>query len=423
MYQTSFAQLREEIENINKQSKEQLGYLKGKIETLENKNNSLEEAAIIAESKLQEYIIQSNLKDDEKAKIQHSIDLATNLAVLNRKCLFFEKQESDLRNEINSLRNNVLSAENNFHQKCSEMSILEKTLTSKLRIAENELRTKIDNSILQETQKHLDELTVKYKSLLQNLDNICSENSLENKILKETANSLNKEKEELQQKLKLALIKTHEGINEDALAKKLAEMEVNEITERQRANHIQNLYELVKEQLQKSEDRFREFEGYNKEIMHKNLLLQESLKDLQNQVENYVDPITFEQLQMQYTNVLKENESLSVENEKIKENLKIANTNLETYKHWSSLQEYEFLCLKHEIVDLQAATDDKTVIARLSSDVVNARLSESKMEQRVKSLCEELEELKRKHAESDKILQEEKQKTIEGRSEFEKRIR
>lgn len=414
-----------EIKSINENSKKQLKLLKEKVQSLQDRNNSVEEAAAIAESKLQEYITQSNLTNDETARVKHAAELAANLAVLNRKCLFFEKQESDLRKEINCLKENILITENDLRRKSCDLSTMERVLKSKLAVAENELKSKIDGETFQETQKYFDELNLKYKNLLRDYEYLCSENSLEVKMLTEASDSLREEKHELQMKLETVLMKLHgEGAEEmeGTLAKKLAETEVNEITERQRANHIQNLYELVKDQLQKSEDRSREFENNNKEIMHKNLLLQESLKDVQNKVANFMDVSSFKEVQMKYTVVLKENEALLAENENLKGDVKVLNSTLETYKHWSASQECEFLCLKHEVVDLQAATDDKTVIARLSRDVVNARLAESTMEQKVNNLTEELKACKRKCGENEKLLEEEKQRAIELRNEFERRV-
>lgn len=414
VYHSNYIKLQEEIKTIDKQAKEKIHLLNEKVQSLQDANKILEESTTIAETKLNEYLFQSNMASDEKVK--RAAELAANIAVLNRKCLYFETQESDLNLEINNLRNELLTAENNLQQKSSELHIMENTHKTKLAIAENELKSKIDATTFLELQKNMDDLDLKYKKLLHEMNHVCSENSLELKLLTESNQSLQKEKQELQEKLKIAIAKIH---HENVVAKKLAETEVNEITERQRANHIQNLYELVKEQLQKSEDRFREFETYNKEIMHKNLILQENLKDLQNQVLNYVDPSTFKEIQTNYLNALKENETLSTINEQLKSDVKVLNSKLEAYTLWSSSKEYEFLNLKHQIVDLQAASDDKTVIARLSRDVVNARLSENKMEQKVRSVLEELEELKSKCVESENLLQIERERSTEIRTEFE----
>lgn len=426
-YRSDFQKLQEEIQNIDTKSKENLKILNEKVQTLQDENKTLAESNTIAEAKIKEYSLQfDSLDSDVKAKIQHSVELATNLAVLNRKCLHFEKQESSLREEIQNLRNDLLTAENNLLQKSTEMNVIEKDLKTKLLVAENELKGKVDAVTHQETQKDLDELNLKYKKLLEEFKELCDENKLELKILTETNQLLKKEKQELQEKLKIALTKIQsENVkdnNEDTMAKKLAETELNEITERQRANHVHNLYELVKEQLQKSEDRFREFETYNKEIMHKNLRLQESLKDLQNQALNWVDPFTFKDVQAKYSAALEENRALSIDNEKLKGEIKILNSKLETYKMWSGSQEYELLSLKHQIVDLQAATDDKTVIARLSTDVVNARLSENKTEQKLKGLIDELSDYKRKFSESQSRFEDENEKVKELKTHFEKSI-
>lgn len=412
-----FAKLQEELEA----TKEEIATLKQNLATLEEQKKTLEETAAVSEAKLQEYLTQSNLSGDELAKTQHNIQLAASVALMNRKCLYYEKQESIYREELCNFKNDLLTAESNLKDKSAEMSVKITTLQTKLMAAENELKGKVDGLAFQRLQKSSDELKVKYSKLLQDFENICSENSLELKILNETTQSLKKEKQELKEKLSIALTKTCTA--DDAVAKKLAETEVNEITERQRANHVNNLYELVKEQLQKSEERFKEFEAYNKEIMHRNLILQENFKDMQDRVLTYVDLETFKQVQSKCSALIEQNGNVTQENETLKESVKALKAKLETHQMWSASQEYELLSLKHQIVDLQAAGDDKTVIARLSTDVVNARLAENRLEQKINNVSEIVKELEKKCEKNESLLEGEKERKLQMAAEFEKRFR
>lgn len=68
---------------------------------------------------------------------------------------------------------------------------------------------------------------------------------------------------------------------------------VREISEKHRADHTNNLYELVKEQLKKSEEKFVEFSKYGDGLLQKNLVLQERVAGLEDQLTLWVDPDLF----------------------------------------------------------------------------------------------------------------------------------
>lgn len=142
------------------------------------------------------------------------------------------------------------------------------------------------------------------------------------------------EKEELKEKLNecLSKLKINDASetteeNTQTLSKKLSECEVNLIGERQRANHINNLYELVKEQLNKSEERFREYETHTKEIMHKNLELQGQLKEAEDKLCGFVDVEVYNASKEEYRKVMERENELTMMIGKLQEEKNVRNKN------------------------------------------------------------------------------------------------
>lgn len=423
-YKTDFTNVEERYNKITEEIKTQTEMWNSKLQDLENRNRNLEEKAEISESKVKEFITHTNFNEDNFAKAQHSAELAANIVSLNRKCVYLETEEMNLKNKIKQTEKELLDSNTSFINISSKFERKEKELLSKIEILEVERKSLVDKKLLLDTQENLDVINLKYKQLLKDFEKVCNENKNEIAVLNQWIKDLQKDKKEVTEKLKDAMGKLYSKNDktEEQLSKKLSECEVNEISERQRANHINNLYELVKEQLQKSEDRFKEFELYNKEIMHKNLVFQDTLKDLQNNILNSVDLNVYKELEEKYTLLIQEKEKLEMSNSDLQEELKVLKTTLTAQKLWTSAQEYEFLSLKHQLVDLQAVTDDKTVIARLSTDVVQARLSEAKSEKKISELTEVLEEIKSKCGRYEDLLSQEKERCSSHLEQSQKKI-
>lgn len=341
----------------------------------------------------------SKLDNDEIAKCEKLKEMGTKIITLNRKCIFLENSESKLANDLKKLKENLLNSETSYISKLHKLDIEKHELLNKINKMENLLNNTVEKQELIKLQDDLDQLTLKYRELLQSLSDIQNKHCKEIDVLKESNIIYKKEKDEINTKLADALNKLHTfetiSCNIDnatqILTKKLAQSEVNEITERQRGNHINNLYELVKEQLKNSEERYTEFEKFNKEIMRKNLQLQENVKDLQDKMINYVDFTEFNELKNKCANLLDEQSQLISEKLMLKEELQLMKKKDETSTLWNSSKEYEFLNLKHQIVDLQSSSDEKAIIARLSSDVVNARLSEAECRKMISDLKTEFD--------------------------------
>lgn len=396
-----------------------------KILDLEKQNTILIESVEVSEAKLKEYVFQTNLNESSDSKIHHSAQLAANIVVLNRKCVYLDGENKNLEKVIKQFKIKLSNTKNASSRRLCKMSRRSNFLANKLSITENICKTHVDATVLQETQEKFDNVSLKYRLLQQEYQNVSNKDNLSINILNESVKLLQNEKAELLQKLTTEMKKFYlkDGDeNAEILASKLAETEIKEITERQRANHINNLYELVKEQLKKSEERFEELEVHNKEIIQKNIILQQKLNELQDQIINNVDIHVFKEIQEKCTNLLKENGELTSKNEKLIENVKVSNETIETQKLLMHSQEYECLSLKHQLVDLQAVSEDKAIIARVSSDLLQARLSEATTEKRIDDLLEENQELEQRCELFENLLCEEIEKSKENLKQSSRQI-
>lgn len=390
-----------------------------------------DEKCEVLEGKLKDLTDYTNLSQDERAKREKVVEMSTKIITLNRKCVYLETSELKLSNDVKKLQDDVLNLEKANNKKLNKIETENKCLLNETDIFRNKLKNTASQLLLLQTQNNLDNLTLKLRDLLQRVAELETKHTKELSVLKETNEMFKKEKEELAGKLvetlnKLKYFEVSSFTVETAieiLTKKLSQTEVNEITERQRGNHINNLYELVKEQLKNSEDRYTEFEKFNKEIMRKNLQLQENVKDLQDKVIHYVDVNAFRELQEKYTSLLEDKEKILQNHSMLTQELEIIKKSFDCQNLWTNLKEYEFLNLKHQIVDLQSTTDAKAIIARLSSDVVNARLTEADCRKTIDDLRNELNKLEDEYNQCQNNLIEERKEHEELSQGFSLKIR
>ncbi|KAI4458205.1 centrosomal protein [Holotrichia oblita] len=376
-------------------------------ETYSKTTSELTEKVDILENKLKEISKYVDKGRDEQAKLKQVSEMSGTIIILNRKALYLENENKKLISELKAVKQDLLDAEIAVKKKINDLKIENNSLSKNIEVLKNNVSNTINLSEHKKLLNDFDNLTLKHRSLLNNVTEICTQNNNEAILMKGSIDLLKNEKEELYSKLKdvISKLNTFEVATYEVdkaietLSKKLSQIEVNEITERQRANHMTNLYELVKEQLRKSEERYKEFENYNKDLMYRNLSFQECLKEFQDKVINEIDFSDYSAIQSKCGKLLEDNANLAQDIERLQGQLEAVQRLVNTQKLWSSSQEYEFLSLKHQILDLQASTDDKAVISRLSSDVVHARLQEADVQKKIDNILDQYKKLEEEYYE------------------------
>lgn len=183
-----------------------------------------------------------------------------------------------------------------------------------------------DMEHFKELQSSLNDYVKKHRQLLGEVEEQRDQHNMEISILKQCEVDVTKENREIKgefiritgassaqvavaDKLSKLLVKLNQKVHKEdlsaaSMSQKLADFEVSRylhsffficsgqlivfkveaLSERNRANHTNNLYELVKEQLRKSEEKFAEFSKFGEGLVQKNLLLQERIVELEDQL-------------------------------------------------------------------------------------------------------------------------------------------
>ena len=386
----------------------------------------LEEANSIKEKKLALVVPEASADD---ALVTKSLQLAEDNIVLNRKRAYLENDITRLTLQVTNLQNDLTSAEATCLKKIHDLSQKNKTLINSVEVLTNQVKFGVDSSDYAELKGNFEGLTVKYRDLLHKFGQMGRDRDFQVKMLEEMRKNLQNEKNELENKVvnlceKLYCCSNGES-NEDLeiLATKLAKVEASEISERQRANHTNNLYELVKDQLQKSEDRLKQIDKYNTEVLQKNLVLQEQLKDAENKLVSFVDQAAHKSLQSKYNSLLQNNDKLVLSITDLQHELSSLKNSTKVASYHSSQRDQELLSLKHQLVDLQAVSDDKMQIARLSSELSHSRLQEADCTHKMEQLSEELRISNNKNAELTKEMQRKAAEATDRDNELKRKVR
>ncbi|XP_018571875.1 centrosomal protein of 290 kDa [Anoplophora glabripennis] len=391
--------------------------LENELKSNEERLKVIEDKCELSESKLK--VLEENETDE--AKLKKLEEIVSDNVVLKRKVIYLEDDSNKLTKKLEELKIDLSNSQSEHIKKIGELSRANITLEKNLAILKNLNETSVDYEAFEDLRKTLDGITIKYRELSSNIKKDNEEKCAEIKMLQESQKTFEKDKAELKKKLvevlsKLSLQSVQDVDDKmEKHSQKLAECEVNEITERQRANHTNNLYELVKEQFNKSEERFQEYSKYNEDLLKKNLVLQEQLKEAEHNLCNYIDRASYKQLQTVNNDLVRQNEKLEVLNSKLEEDLKLAKQSFNNQQMWNNCKEQELLHLKHQVVDLVSASDEKMIIAQLNSDLLHCRQSENvyktrldEAEEELKSTKEELERNTTKY-EQEKLEAEEKE--------------
>lgn len=379
------------------------------LKSSEDKLKILQEEHDIVLEKLKILISET---DEEKVKKINDI-ITTNVS-LNRKLVYLENESKKLCTRIEYLEKDFNNVEKSYMKSLTDAQNNNKHLEASLKVLQNLNSTAISFEVYKELEKNLNNMTLKYRDLVSSLQKQEENKCLQLSILLETQKSLESDKNDLIKKLEH--LKSQESLfavknfteKEEKLAQKLAEIEIKEIAERQRANHINNLYELVKEQLSKSEEKFAEFSKFNEELLKKNLSLQEQLKDVEEKLCDYIDRTAYNQLENSNNELIKEQEHFTIKINDLETELKTVKLDKDYEKTWNDSKEQELLNLKHQIVDLISISDDKVIIAQLSGDVLQNRKLVEFYKISLNGLNEELEKVIEKNDESKRNFEKEK---------------
>ena len=161
---------------------------------------------------------------------------------------------------------------------------------------------------------------------------------------------------------------------------------MKELNEKQRADHAENKYKLVQAQVLQLEKRNGELEVKFADTAKANLELQKTERTLRDQLGTSIPKEKFVEANAKVQQVEGKLIEVIVENDKLREVADVARNQIEVLEHKKSMENTELEALRHEIIDLQSQTDEKSLIGKLHRQIVSFQLKENDNANKIKQL-------------------------------------
>ncbi|XP_025035933.2 centrosomal protein of 290 kDa isoform X4 [Pelodiscus sinensis] len=343
--------------------------------------------------------------------------LRVNERSLTRQYTTLLEMERHLRKENEKQKTEVTSVETAVGEKIGHLQRFKEMASFKIAALQKVLDDSVPLSELELANKQYNELTAKYRDILQkdnllvqrttNLEHMESENA----SLKEQINALNKELEITKEKLhtveqawdqttKLggdsAMDKATKAITNSeivSISKKITVLEMKELNERQRAEHSQRMYEHLRNTLKQVEERNFELETKFAELTKINLEAQKVEQTLRDELANSVSKAISDADRQKIMELEKSEMELKIEVSKLREVSDIAKMQVAALEARQQSREKEVASLRMQVLDYQAQSDEKALIAKLHQHIVALQISETTAVSKLEALTTKLQKM------------------------------
>ncbi|NWS33076.1 CE290 protein, partial [Polioptila caerulea] len=412
-YKRKFAVIRHRQGLLYKEYQSQKESWQKESENIKEEMKKLEEQKEQDATKIKAY---SNLldalqmdPDDTKKVLAENNRKITVLRVneksLTRQCTTLLEMERHLRKENEKLNGEITHMETAVTGKIGNLQRFKEMACFKIAALQKVLDGSVPLSELEVANKQYNALTAKYREMLQK-DNLLVQRTAnmehmerENESLKAQINSLNKELEITKEKLhaveqaweqmtKLGKYKRDDNAMDKAtkaitnseilsISKKITMLEMKELNERQRAEHSQRMYEHLRSTVKQIEERNFELETKFAELTKINLEAQKVEQELRDELSKSVSKAVSDADRRQIMDLEKREMELKIEVSKLRELSDVAQTQVEALETRQQYRDKEVEYLRMQILDYQAQSDEKAIIAKLHQDILALQGSES----------------------------------------------
>lgn len=334
------------------------------------------------------------------AKTREYADTANEIIIMNRKNTCLQQLLNKETNRLYEYKKEIIKKESDFNKAVIEASKYSKTLLSEISLLQSNLYNSVSAIVHNELKEKYEELSIRHHALLETV--ILSPNSNEISSLKTEIEAIRQEKNQLIENLQ----KIDDDGGDHSLQQRLKKMEAKELIERQRADQMARLLEISQTQLTKYEDNVKQLSTSNSELqerlieVHKALSKKIALQETVQMEDNRIHELQNEKTQ------------LSVENEGLEKMLQISEEEARLQYSLNSLQTLELDSLRHQILDLQAVSEDKATISRLDFELTSKKISEmelsaqkTRLQKELSSVQQELDNSNRKYEEMRNYVQ------------------
>ncbi|NXL60734.1 CE290 protein, partial [Chordeiles acutipennis] len=324
---------------------------------------------------------------------------------LTRQYTTLLETEQHLRKENEKLKGEITCMETAVIGKIGNLQRFKEMASFKIAALQKVLDGSVPLSELELANKQYNALTAKYRDMLQKDNSLVQRTTNmehvehENESLKAQINLLNKELEITKEKLhtveqaweqmtKLGKYKRDDDAMDKAtkaitnseilsISKKITMLEMKELNERQRAEHSQQMYEHLRNTVKQVEERNFELEAKFAELTKINLEAQKVEQELRDELSKSVSKAISDADRRQIMDLEKREMELKIEVSKLRELSDIAKMQVEAMEARQQYRDKEVESLRMQILDYQAQSDEKAVIAKLHQHIIALQGSES----------------------------------------------
>ena len=165
---------------------------------------------------------------------------------------------------------------------------------------------------------------------------------------------------------------------------------MKELNEKQRADHADNQCKLLQAQVLQLEKRNDQVEEKFSDVAKSNLELQKTERSLRDQLLTSIAKEKFDTLNSQVQNLQSRENELKIETDKLRQVADVACRQIEALEAKKANENLELEALRHEVIDLQSQTDEKSLIGKLHRQLVGFQLKDNEATNKIKQLSKNL---------------------------------
>ncbi|KFU98214.1 Centrosomal protein of 290 kDa, partial [Tauraco erythrolophus] len=412
-YKRKFAVIRHQQGLLYKEYQSQKETWQKESEDMKEEKKKLEEQKEQDATKIKAYsnlLSALQLDPDETKKILAENNrkitvLRVNERLLTRQYTTLLETERHLRKENEKLKAEITHMETAVIGKIGNLQRFKEMASFKIAALQKVLDGSVPLSELELANKQYNALTAKYRDMLQKDNSLVQRTSnmehmeRENESLKAQINLLNKELEITKEKLhtveqaweqmtKLGKYERDDNAMDKAtkaitnteilsISKKITMLEMKELNERQRAEHSQQMYEHLRKTVKQIEERNFELETKFAELTKINLEAQQVEQELRDELSKSVSKAVSDADRRHIMDLEKREMELKIEVSKLRELSDVAKMQVETLEARQQYRDKEVESLRMQILDYQAQSDEKSVIAKLHQHIIALQGNES----------------------------------------------
>ncbi|MBN3288056.1 CE290 protein, partial [Polyodon spathula] len=422
-YKRKFAVIRHQQGLLYKEYQSERELWQKDTEKIQELQDKLGEQKEQDAAKIQEYnhwldVLQKD-PDEIKKQLAEAARKMTVLRVneksLTRHYTTLMEMEQHLRKENNKLKNEMIAMEAAVAERVGYLQRYKAAF--KIAALQKALNDSVPSADLERANKQYNDLTTKYRDMLQK-DNLLVQKTTNLEylevlffFLRGQIDALNKELEITKEKLhtleqaweqitklggESAMDKATKAITNGeivSISKKITTLEMKELNERQRAEHAHKMYEHLRSSFRQVEERNFELETKFAELTKQNLEAQRIEQELRDELANSVSKAVSDADRRRIMELEKTEADLKIEVSKLRDVSDIAKMQTSALEARQQSREKEVEALRKLVLDYQAQSDEKALIAKFHQHIIALQVSEATAVSKLEATVTKLQKL------------------------------